>query len=44
MTSIGLVITGVLNLVKFCGKIAGYNLKIKTHINGCSLITEVGGN
>ena len=23
MTSIGLIITGVLNLVKFCGKIAG---------------------
>lgn len=44
MTSIGLVITGVLNLVKFCGKITGYDLKIKTHINGCSLITEVGGN
>lgn len=44
MTSIGLIITGVLNLVKFCGKVAGYDLKIKTHINGCSLITEVGGN
>ena len=44
MTSIGLVITGVLNLVKFYGKVAGYDLKIKTHINGCSLITEVGGN
>ena len=44
MTSIGLVITGTLNLVKFCGKVAGYDLKIKTHINGCSLITEVGGN
>ena len=44
MTSIGLIITGILNLVKFAGKIAGYDLKIKTHINGCSLITEVGGN
>jgi hypothetical protein len=44
MTSIGLIITGILNLVKFFGKIAGYDLKIKTHINGCSLITEVGGN
>ena len=44
MTSIGLVITGALNLVKLCGKIAGYSLKIKTHINGCSLITEVCGN
>ena len=44
MTSIGLVITGVLNLARFCGKIVGYDLKIKTHINGCSLITEVGGN
>lgn len=44
MTSIGLIITGILNLVKFSGKIAGYDLKIKTHTNGCSLITEVGGN
>jgi hypothetical protein len=44
MTSIGLIITGVLNLIKFAGKLAGYDLKIKTHINGCSLITEVGGN
>lgn len=44
MTSIGLLITGILNLVKFAGKVAGYNLKIKTHVNGCSLITEVGGN
>ena len=44
MTSIGLLITGGLNLIKFAGVIAGYNLKIKTHKNGCSLITEVGGN
>ena len=44
MTSIGLLITGVLNLVKFAGSLAGYDLKIKTHRNGCSLITEVGGN
>jgi hypothetical protein len=44
MTSIGLLITGILNLVKFAGKLAGYELKIKTHVNGCSLITEVGGN
>ena len=44
MTSIGLVITGVLNLVKFCGKSAGYDVKIKTQINGWSLFTEVGGN
>lgn len=44
MTSIGLIATGILNLVKFCGAIGGHNLKIKTHINGCSLITEVGGN
>ena len=35
MTSIGLIITGILNLVKFSGKIAGYDLKIKPHINGC---------
>jgi hypothetical protein len=44
MTSIGLLITGVLNLVKFAGSLTGYDLKIKTHRNGCSLITEVGGN
>ena len=44
MTSIGLLTTAILNLVKFAGKIAGYDLKIKTHKNGCSLITEVGGN
>ena len=43
MTTIGLLITGILNLVKFAGAVAGYNLKIKTHRNGCSLITEVGG-
>lgn len=44
MTLIGLLITGVLNLVKFAGWVAGYDLKIKTHRNGCSLITEVGKN
>lgn len=44
MTSIGLLITGALNLVKLIGKLLGHNLTIKTHKNGCSLITEVGGN
>ena len=44
MTSIGLVITGDLNLVKLIAKLFKKDLKIKTHINGCSLITEVGGN
>jgi hypothetical protein len=44
MTSIGLFITLALNIIKFCGKVAGYDLKIKTHLNGCSFITEVGGN
>jgi hypothetical protein len=44
MTTIGAIITLGLNLVKFCGKLAGYDLKIKTHINGCTFITEVGGN
>lgn len=44
MTLIGLLVTGVLNLIKFAGKLVGYELKIKTHANGCSLITEVGGN
>lgn len=44
MTSIGLIATAGLNLIKFAGSVAGYDLKIKTHRNGCSLITEVGGN
>ena len=44
MTSIGAIVTLVLNIVKFAGAVAGHDLKIKTHINGCSLITEVGGN
>ena len=44
MTSIGLIATGSLNLVKLRAKLFKKDLKIKTHINGCSLITEVGGN
>lgn len=44
MTVVGLLVTGVLNLIKFAGKVAGYDLKIQTHVNGCSLITEVRGN
>lgn len=40
MTSIGLIATAALNIAKLFNK----KLKIKTHINGCSLITEVGGN
>lgn len=44
MTSIGLIATGSLNLVKLIAKLFKKDLKIKTHINGCSLITEVGGN
>ncbi len=44
MTSIGLIATLGLNLIKFAGSVAGYDLKIKTHRNGCSFITEVGGN
>lgn len=44
MTSIGLVVTLGLNLIKFAGVQAGYDLNIKTHRNGCSFITEVGGN
>ena len=44
MTSIGAIITLGLNIVKFAGKLAGYDLKIKTHLNGCTFITEVGGN
>lgn len=44
MTTIGLIATLGLNLIKFAGEIAGYKLKIKTHRNGCSFITEVGSN
>lgn len=44
MTSIGLIAIGSLNLVKLIAKLFKKDLKIKTHINGCSLITEVGGN
>ena len=44
MTAIGLIATLGLNLIKFAGEVAGYKLKIKTHRNGCSFITEVGGN
>ena len=44
MTSIGLIVTLGLNLIKFAGAQAGYDLNIKTHKNGCSFITEVGGN
>ena len=44
MTSIGLIVTLGLNLIKFAGIQAGYDLNIKTHKNGCSFITEVGGN
>jgi hypothetical protein len=44
MTSIGLFITGILNLVNLVAKLFKKDLKIKTHLNGCSFITEVGGN
>ena len=44
MTAIGAIATLGLNIVKFAGKLAGYDLKIKTHLNGCTFITEVGGN
>lgn len=44
MTTIGLLVTVGLNLTKIVGKCFGKDLKIKTHRNGCSFITEVGGN
>ena len=44
MTSVGLIITLALNIVKLICKIFRVNLPIKTHLNGCSFITEVGGN
>lgn len=44
MTTIGAIIIGSLNLIKVIGTWFGKDLKIKTHRNGCSFITEVGGN
>jgi hypothetical protein len=44
MTTIGALATVGLNLTKVVGKCFGKDLKIKTHINGCSFITEVGSN
>ena len=44
MTTIGAVATVGLNLIKVIGTWFGEDLKIKTHRNGCSFITEVGGN
>ena len=44
MTTIGALATVGLNLVKIIGKWFGKEFKIKTHKNGCTFITEVGGN
>lgn len=44
MTTIGAITIGSLNLIKVIGTWFGKDLKIKTHRNGCSFITEVGGN
>lgn len=44
MTTIGAVATVSLNLIKVIGTWFGKDLKIKTHRNGCSFITEVCGN
>lgn len=44
MTTIGAVATVSLNLIKVIGTWFGKELKIKTHRNGCSFITEIGGN
>jgi hypothetical protein len=44
MTYIGLIVTFALHFAKLVGKIFNKNLAIKTHINGWSIITEVGGN
>ena len=44
MTTIGAITIGSLNLIKIIGTRFGKDLKIKTHRNGCSFITEVGGN
>lgn len=44
MTTIGAVATVGLNLIKVIGTWFGKELKIKTHRNSCSFITEIGGN
>ena len=44
MTTLGAVATGVLNLIKLVGSWFGKTFKIKTHRNGCTFITEIGGN
>lgn len=44
MTTVGAITTVSLNLIKAVGKWFGKDLKIKTHRNGCSFITEIGGN
>ena len=44
MTTIGAITIGSLNLIKVIGTRFGKDLKIKIHRNGCSFITEVGGN
>lgn len=44
MTTIGAVIIGGLNLIQTIGTWFGKDFKIKSHRNGCSFITEVGGN
>ena len=44
MTSIGAIATLGLNLIKLISKLFKKDLAIKTHLNGCAFITEVGGN
>lgn len=44
LTTIGGIGTLVLNIAQGVAKLFKKDLKIKTHINGCTLITEVGGN
>ena len=44
LTTIGALAAGGLSLAKIVGKWLGKDLKIKIHRNGCSFITEIGGN
>ena len=44
LTSIGGLGTLILNGANLVAKLFGKDLKIRTHVNGCTLITEVGGN
>lgn len=44
LTLVGFLMTGVLHLISLVAKLFGKEFIVRTHKNGCSFITEVGGN